>query len=793
MLQLARYFNLNPASNTEMTSPAFIIVSIAGLIFGLLFILTALRLLSQEKVVFHSLLYMALGLVISISMVLAYIEGFTPLSSEIYNLIAEATLLALVLTFGALTLDFLKKSPRSILNYWVVAALVLTLWGLLTFDVKGWGQLAAAWLGSGPLQSAPMLISALGWVIGLTTALIVVARDFRQPHTTQYLNRLRYWVIVTALLIVTGTILFLSPAIFDIAGLILLTGASLLAGSLILSYHTPDLRLLIGQATRYLGVTTVLFLIYLLSMLLVIIIRQTPGSAHAAVFWAVILAIILANISNPLWRVSRQFLTRLIFGKQQKDERQVIRHYSRSISAALDMNRLSDTMINLMIETLGIEHGIVFAGQRTRSGDLALRPLSSVGLDGLMINPGTVSATSPFLDKFRQGKKILSQYDIDVLPEFRLMGTEEKAWLAELKMEMYVPILRERELIGLIGLGQQGQNAAYYEEDHDLLIALADQAALAMDSARLFEQLAVINQEVGTLTNKLAGLDQGKADFLSIASHELRTPLTHIHGYSRMLLDLTEEELSDPTYVKTLIEGIAKGSERMKGVIDVMFDVTEADVGEMNLFTGEVILEEVLEMATRPFLAALDERRIAFGKQGIKDLPPIEADGTRLVQALENLIGNAVKFTPDGGRVMVEGRCVVDETLGSCIEIMVIDTGIGIDPHYHTTIFEKFFRIDEAEHHSTGKTKFKGAGPGLGLTLVKAIADAHGGKVWVESIGEDELNLPGSKFFLIIPVKQPDEAKFVPPKQSQIETRHWRVSELQQPAKNIPPEMPGGE
>jgi signal transduction histidine kinase len=174
---------------------------------------------------------------------------------------------------------------------------------------------------------------------------------------------------------------------------------------------------------------------------------------------------------------------------------------------------------------------------------------------------------------------------------------------------------------------------------------------------------------------------------------------------------------------------------------------------------------------------ALDQRRIALSRNGIRELPVVEADGTRLVQAFENLISNAIKFTPDGGMIKIEGRPLQVEELGPAVEITVTDSGIGINPEYHERVFEKFFRIDDTLHHSTGRTKFKGAGPGLGLTLVKGIAEAHGGRVWVESLGHDEMNYPGSKFFFIIPVQRVEPKEN--PKQSDIETRHWHRKDLQ--------------
>jgi signal transduction histidine kinase len=125
------------------------------------------------------------------------------------------------------------------------------------------------------------------------------------------------------------------------------------------------------------------------------------------------------------------------------------------------------------------------------------------------------------------------------------------------------------------------------------------------------------------------------------------------------------------------------------------------------------------------------------------------ADSTRLYQALRNIAMNAVKFTPDGGRIDVKARMI---RAGGAVEITIADTGIGINVEHHDLIFDKFYRVGELNLHSTGQTKFKGAGPGLGLPIARGIVEAHGGRVWVESEGQDEERLPGSVFHVILPV-----------------------------------------
>jgi len=136
----------------------------------------------------------------------------------------------------------------------------------------------------------------------------------------------------------------------------------------------------------------------------------------------------------------------------------------------------------------------------------------------------------------------------------------------------------------------------------------------------------------------------------------------------------------------------------------------------------------------------------------------------RLVQAFRNIVLNAIKYTPDGGRIDISAKAQQNEkTKQDEVVISIKDTGIGIDPKYHELIFEKFFRIADPGLHSTGATKFMGAGPGLGLTIARGMVEGHGGKIWVESPSYDPEKLPGTTVNILLPVNPPATAKRVKP------------------------------
>jgi signal transduction histidine kinase len=253
-------------------------------------------------------------------------------------------------------------------------------------------------------------------------------------------------------------------------------------------------------------------------------------------------------------------------------------------------------------------------------------------------------------------------------------------------------------------------------------------------------------------TNRiLEQMDQAKTRFIQITAHELRTPLTLIQGYAQ-ILQVKAKGMADFTKYSG---GIVEGSSRMAEIIDSMLYISRIDTNQLDLMSSETDIPLMIEKVEKTFQAALQERGVSLTTTGLGGLPVILADKDLLYKVFYHVIGNAIKYTPDGGRVTVSGQFVGDEPQDE-IEIAVCDTGIGIDPENQELVFEKFYQTGEVLLHSSGKTKFKGGGPGLGLAIARGIVNAHRGRIWLESPGYDEATNPGTTVFVRLPVRGPD-------------------------------------
>ncbi|MBL8062417.1 MAG: HAMP domain-containing protein [Anaerolineales bacterium] len=261
-------------------------------------------------------------------------------------------------------------------------------------------------------------------------------------------------------------------------------------------------------------------------------------------------------------------------------------------------------------------------------------------------------------------------------------------------------------------------------------------------------------EELEQINERLRKMDRTKTNFIQISAHELRTPLTLIMGYSQML----EQDTRSNPELQKLAQGILEGSERMTDIVDSMLDVSRIDSKALVLRKVSVEMDMVIKKVRRGFNDALSERNIKLDTDEISKLPPVYADPELIHKVFYHIIMNAIKFTPDGGSIKVAGR-YLNGDVPPQVEVTVSDTGIGIDPATIPFIFEKFGQTGEVLLHSSGKTKFKGGGPGLGLAIARGIVNAHGGEIRAESPGYNEHTFPGSKFIVTLPVEKQVETE----------------------------------
>jgi signal transduction histidine kinase len=277
--------------------------------------------------------------------------------------------------------------------------------------------------------------------------------------------------------------------------------------------------------------------------------------------------------------------------------------------------------------------------------------------------------------------------------------------------------------------------------------------ALATTFDAMTEHLQQRTVELERANSILEKMDASKTSFIQVAAHELRTPLTVISAYTQVL----EKKSPENPELAAISSGVLQGIARMNEVVNSMLDISRIDSKTLKVLPEDVHIDGLVKKVQETFKSALEERKLKFKAEGLKALPLVHADPDLLQKVFYHLVMNAIKYTPDGGKITVSGRLVEDGSAPPQVEVVVGDTGIGIDPQYHELIFEKFYQTGEIQLHSSGRTNYKGGGPGLGLAIARGIVEAHGGRIWVESPGHDEAAYPGSKFFVRLPVKRAED------------------------------------
>jgi signal transduction histidine kinase len=737
-------------------------ISVVGFVLaGLAYVLAGLSALSHRELnqplvraVAQSAgvgLFVNLALAASTAGYLAWLPAGLRAHLPLYGLVVQAAV------FWQLTLRFLRSAQPDRAPIWLALISLAT----------------ALLLDSDVFVTGDVLLQGRGWVVprpGFTTALLAVLWGLATGRalwltrvayhrTVQPLHRNRqaFWAVALALAVAASGLVWAGWTLLGSVGLVAAFGVAAVS---LLRHQLPDARRTIFALFAATIVLALTIAGYAGAVLLSDeVARRVPGLPRWVLAAGLALALVAAL--NPLLRWMEAGIRRRLSGRVY-DPQKLVGEYSLSISNIVELERLATVALGLIADAIGLKQAMLFVVSRVQEAEAdpyyRLRAAGSLASDGP--TAGTLLGNSPLVEYWRTEFSPLTQYDIDIDPRFAVMSPVERIWLSKLDMDVYVPIYASQDWIGLFALGPKVSRHRYFDDELELLSTLADQTAVALRNARLVDDLVRLNtdlqlayKDLDEANQRLAQLDRTKSDFINIISHELRTPLAILYGYAQILLEELGKSGEDGNL--QLVEGMTTGVNRLNGVIEAMLDMAKIDSRALQIHAAPVHLVHLVQKLAWQLQWTLDERHLRLEVTGLDDLPPIDGDAEALLKAFHHLIINGIKYTPDGGQITIAGRCDPEALPGGAVELIVADTGIGIDPRFLELIFNKFYQAGEVALHSSGRTKFKGGGPGLGLAIARGIVEAHGGTLRAESPGHDETNLPGSRFIVTLPMHQP--------------------------------------
>jgi len=555
----------------------------------------------------------------------------------------------------------------------------------------------------------------------------------------------------------------------------------------IVKHNLFDVDLIIRRSISYGLVSLVaLVLFFGLSGFVSVLLQGVTGLSSQIA--AVVSTLVVVALFRPLHTRVGDSIERRFFGERYEYQ-QTIAKASKVLARIIDKDRLLKELLDTIIDSVKIERGLILlwdedsdtyrlASERGHSiganphprdeapkppeegtgrpinlvfeddGESDIVTLAAERDHAIGFVPGDLeeeededrsfelSSQTPLLFHLQSMRRALQLSEVK---DANVFGREQEPMLEtmnSLGLELVVPISYEFRMIGVLGLGPKKNGAWYSSDDIDILQTLMAQAAISIENARSVEEMKRM-VEMETSYRELKNLDQMKDNILSMVSHDLRTPMTAILAYACIIRDGIDEigKSDQMKYLDTIIEQC----ERMTRLINDLLDIQRFEAGKMTLEFSELELNKVVLDTVRLFEGAAAEKRINLVRKDHHDPIMVRGVRDRLQQVVSNLISNALKFTPEDGKVAVMIE-VLDDHGGAAARVVIADNGPGIPRKYQASLFDKFQQGDKL-------IREKQQGSGLGLALVKEIVKAHEGRVGLKStVGK------GSSFYFVLPV-----------------------------------------
>jgi len=453
----------------------------------------------------------------------------------------------------------------------------------------------------------------------------------------------------------------------------------------------------------------------------------------------------ITDITQSKWaEEDRQELLRAL---ERRVKEFAIRHEVAQIAAeSLELDEVLSNSLDKVIELMTVETAAIILTSEQKGEVIA-------------VAHGSISPR--FLDKLKElpiDNRITGRLALSGMP-IVIEDTSKYPQLVDITVRQEgirsiaaVPLRSNGNVIGTLIVASHDLHS-FSSDDIHLLNTIGEGLGPALKNAQLHRalqektrQLDAQNKELVEKQEKLVEktkevekASQAKSEFLAHMSHELRTPLNVVIGFSQLMLDNIPGEINEEQ--RQCLNEILNSGEHLLNLINDVLDLSKIESGKVGLKLADITLTKVIESLTSTVMPMLAPRKQSLDVELEEGLPPIYADKAKLKQVLLNLLSNATKFTPDGGRLKIEA---VRE--GDWCQVSVVDNGTGIKKEDQERIFEPFSQLDTTPAKETG-------GTGLGLAIVKKIIEKHGGQVWVESEYEK-----GSRFTFTLPIVQQESA-----------------------------------
>ncbi len=573
--------------------------------------------------------------------------------------------------------------------------------------------------------SATMLLAPVLVLLG------IIVRDLVRGYRTTRspLQRVRTHYLLLAIVIVwAGMLANAAPSIrpYPVDVMANIVSAGLIAYA-ILRYQLLDIHVVVRRWLGHVVLALMMGVGYLGVVLAASLGHLWEDSQPLLLYFAI--AIGVAILVSPLRDRTLRWTERVLF-KENYDSGLMLQRLSRTAASILDLERLAGTILDDVVGTLHVRWAALLLEQAD-----AFRPSAQKGPEA--DSAWSLSREHPVAQWLASRAAVMTT---DTLNELRAHGALTRLQLDELErlgVELLIPLTARDRLVGILALGTRLSSRGYSQDDERTLTILAHQVAIAVDNARLYEQVQQelaerkrVESERVALITELNAKNTELEQFTYTVSHDLRSPLITLRGFMGFL----EKDVlaGNVERARADMARITEATDKMQRLLTELLELSR--IGRMMNPPQAISFEAIAREAVDLVRGRIEARGVRVDIA--PDLPTVYGDRTRLIQVAQNLVDNACKFMGDQPEPRIEIGCRGTDADGPPV-LFVRDNGLGIEPHQRERVFGLFNKLDAQSE-----------GTGVGLALVKRIVEVHGGKIWVESEGAGQ----GATFCFTLPI-----------------------------------------